>query len=120
MCIKQIKKLFCKHTNEQLLAAEELTEKQFNALNNIPKKQKDALELWELRNDAINIDIDKNMVESINSTTLTSEAVSFIDDKNDSTSRKVLLIAEKEGKYFVTEEGLKYIDYYINNVLPSK
>lgn len=120
MCIKQIKRLFCKESceplpNEETVKAKELTIEQFNILNNMPKKQEEARDLWELRNDAVIIDND--LIESINSTTLTSEAVSFIEDKNNSTERKVILIAEEGGKYFVSKEGLLYLEYYTWNVL---
>lgn len=120
MCIKQIKRLFCKESceplpNEETVKAKELTIEQFNILNNMPKEHRNALELWQL--DYSVIHISKEVIKAINSTTLTSEAVSFIDNKDNSIGRKVLLVAEEEGKYFVTEEGLSYLEYYKLNVL---
>ena len=81
----------------------------------MPQRIEDSRELCELDNNEIRIDT--NVIKSINSTTLTSEAISFIDDKDNSTSRKVILIGEEGGRFFVTEEGLKYIDYYKDRFL---
>lgn len=120
MCIKQFKRWFCKGTckpitNEETGTTQELTIEEFNILNNMPKEHRNALELWQLDNSVIHIS--KEVIKAINSTTLTSEAVSFIDNKDNSIGRKVLLVAEEEGKYFVTEEGLSYLEYYKLNVL---
>lgn len=120
MCIKQIKRLLCKEsctplTNVEIGTAKELTIEQYNVLNNMPKKRECALELWQLNNSVIKIN--KEVVESINSTILTSKAVSFIYNMDNSIARKVILIAEEGGKYFVTKEGLSYLEYYKWNVL---
>lgn len=120
MCIKHFKRLFRKKSckplaNEKTEQAEKLTLKQFNVLINMPQRIEDSRELCELDNNEIRIDT--NVIKSINSTTLPSEAVSFIENKDNSISRNVILIAEEGGRYYVTEEGLRYIKYYYDKYL---
>lgn len=122
MCIKLFNRLFGKESykslaDEKTETAKELELNQFNVLINLPQRIEDSRELWELENDKIRIDT--KVIKSINSTTLPSEAVSFIDDKDNSTSRNVILIAEEDGRYYLTEEGLRYIDYYKATILPK-
>ena len=60
----------------------------------------------------------KEIIETINATLLTKEAISCIDNKDDVIPKVVQLIKQDEnGNVSLTKEGLTYVDYYKWNCL---
>ena len=120
MCIKQIKKLFCKEqrtpiANEQIGKAKELEIGQYNILKYLSMdnaKPKSWLEL-----NGAPFSVTKQIINDINSTILTKEAISYIDNNDNAVSRAVQLIEQTQNECHITENGLLYLEYYEDNVL---
>lgn len=100
--------------DDNALQPVELTVYQFNVLNNLPKSMSQAQSIFSLSSNGTGIFITKESVDAIKSLRLTSEAVSWIDDKENSGSRIVELVSEIDERYYVTEEGNRYISYWKN------
>ena len=79
--------------------------------------------LSNFQNCELSFDLNNNKIQcytpknTINTTVLTKEAISYIEGKDDVSPRAVLLIEQELDGCRITGDGLSYLEYYRWNVL---
>ena len=99
-----------KDPKESVNGGQELTLQQYGFLCYLSKddaRPKGMLELNGIYSDL------NHLVETINSTILTKEAISVIENSNEVVPKAVQLVEQySDGSCRITQEGLSYIEYY--------
>lgn len=102
-------------TKKKQKKGKEFELEQYNVLNCLYSDNARPKSWLELN--AAPFSITKQIINKINSTILTKEAISFIENNDNAIPKEVLLIEKDENGCRITEAGCKYWEYYNTNIL---